>query len=1169
MHAFCLFPWSILSSICFTSGTSLILSQNLITKKLNPMRTPFIWLLLFFWAALNLQSQKPIDQLWAEATPQQLPSQEKRLITPQAYRSLQLNFEQMKSLLAHAPSRFGESPKKSDIIMPLPLPDGRTAHFRVYDAPVMHPDLAAKYPGIRSFVGQGVEDPTAIVRFDYTPEGFHAMVLSAEYGTVFIDPYAKGNTDFYMSYFKRDFVKKDGNFSCHVDEIAENLKKPTLLPQQKIAGDCQLRTYRLALACTGEYAQYHGGTVTGALAAMNTTMTRVNGIFERDAAITMQLVANNDQLIFLDPATDPYTNNDGGAMLSQNQTTCDNIIGSANYDIGHVFSTGGGGVAFLESPCSSNKAKGVTGQANPVGDPFDVDYVAHEMGHQYGGRHTQNNNCNRDAASSYEPGSASTIMGYAGICPPDIQSNSDDHFHINSIILMGNFVTGAGNSCPTVTTTGNNPPVANAGSDYTIPRSTPFKLEGSGSDPDGDALTYCWEQYDKEIASMPPQPTNTAGPAFRSLSPVNTPVRYVPNLDAVVNGSSPTWEVLSDVNRTYHFRLTVRDNFAGAGCTDDDEMIVTVDATTGPFVVTAPNTPVSWDAGTMQTVSWNVAGTNSGAVNTPNVDILLSLDGGYTYPIVLATAVPNDGSETITVPNMPTTTARIQVRGAGNIFYDISDTNFTIVASSGEPDFAISMPNPQNSVCPGVDATFVVQIDSIQGFTGDVQLSVNGLPASLSTSFSINPVTAPGISVLTVSGTDATAPGTYSFEVSGTASTGTHIANGTLVILSDSLSVPTLLSPANGAVGVNINPTLNWNSSGTQASYFVQVALDSLFTNIVESGTVMDTSYTAGPLMPDTTYYWRVFAQNECAETPFSEAFSFTTVAGPTLCLPPTNPTAVTSPNTATISWLPVPQALKYNIRYRIMGSTDPWKQKGTFANHITLVGLSANTTYEYQLRSRCPEGLTEWSALYSFTTTDGMDSPDCTPFVPIEPISTGVTSAVITWHPEPGAFLYRLKYRALGSDNWIRVTSADTMEVLNGLDTATTYELQTKTLCAFGWTPWSDSIYQFTTQSVFLLKQKPTGEMTFSQPSGKWDSGQEVILFPNPATDELTIRRMSVGTAKTTLSIRNLAGDLLYAAVLNGEETVIHLARWPAGMYILQLASEGQEPLIRRFVKK
>ncbi len=1138
------------------------------------MRAPFFSLVFFFLTGFSsLLAQKPNDALWMEVDARQLPLSEERRIIPDKYRSLELDFEGMKTLLAEAPPRFGESPKPSSVLMPIPLPNGETLHVEVYDAPVLHPDLAAKYPGIRSFVGQGVEDPAAIVRFDYTLKGFHAMVLSPVFGTIFIDPYAEGDTRYYISYYKRDFKKSD-DFTCHVEEWKQNLHQ-THPAEQKMAGDCQLRTYRLALACTGEYAQYHGGTVADALSAMNTSMTRVNGVFERDAAITMQLVPNNDQIVFLDPATDPYTNNDGGAMLSQNQTTCDNLIGSANYDIGHVFSTGGGGVAFLESPCNSaNKAKGVTGLANPVGDPFDIDYVAHEMGHQYGGRHTQNNDCNRDNQSSYEPGSASTIMGYAGVCSPDIQVHSDDYYHINSIILMGNFVTTAGNSCPMVTTTGNNPPTANAGSDYTIPRSTPFVLSGTGSDPDNDALTYCWEQYDKQVAPMPPQSTQTVGPAFRSLGPKNTPERYMPNLEAVIQGTSPTWEVLSEVNRSYHFRLTVRDNYAGAGCTADDEMVVTVDASAGPFVVTVPNTAVTWTAGTMETVSWNVAGTHTGAVNTPNVDILLSLDGGYTYPVVLASGVPNDGSETVVVPNMPTNTARVQVRGAGNIFYDISDEDFTIVGGS-EADFTISLLNPQMTVCQGVNASYLVALGVVGNFSDSVALSVNGLPAGTNASFSANPALPPDTLTLTVENPASVPPGTYPFEVVGSTPGTMHVVSGVLIVQAEAPAQVVLLSPPDGTLNMPLSPLLSWATENGATSYYLEVATDSVFTTLAESAMPADTFYVAGPLAPNTTYFWHVAAQNTCGEGDFSTVFSFTTqdTFPPTDCVPPINAMAQPTANTALISWPPVPGALKYNIRYRLMGSTDPWKQKGTFTAHITLVGLSANTAYEYQLRSRCADGLTDWSELFFFTTLGGMDSPDCQAFVPIEPVSTTMNSALISWQPIPNAFLYRLRYRPLGGGeaDWVRITTQDTAALLENLSPATTYEYQTKTLCAFGWTPWSAMVYQFTTLNGLLYSEHPDVHQgtAWALPFGKMKTVEDFTFFPNPATDRLVVQWPSSLSGQLSLSIRSLSGTLLYAGTFTEtREVEIDLSSWPAGVYVLEWYRAGQPPLMKRFIR-
>lgn len=638
-------------------------------------------IVLFLFLCSGLFAQNP----WTLTKEAHIPkSSAQRQIVPQRYVTFSLDFSQIQDLLADAPDRFSPDRDAEAVILSLPMPDGQVEEFYVYDSPVMHPDLAAKFPEIRTFLGRSISTPGALAYLDYTPAGFHGMILSPK-GSIFIDPYAKGDTEHYVVYHKRDH-HPDEDFSCQFD--AYN-KMPVDEPagEPEFAGDCQLRRYRLALACTGEYAQFHGGTVPLALAAMVTSLNRVNGLFERDASITMQLAAGNEDLVFLNGGTDPYSNNDGGAMLDENIATCNAIIGEANYDIGHVFSTGGGGVAFLNSPCSEIKAGGVTGLDTPVGDPFDVDYVAHEMGHQYGGRHTQNNNCNRDNQSSYEPGSASTIMGYAGICPPDIQPNSDDYFHGNSIILFGNFVTGAGNSCAEILPTDNTPPIAIAGDNYTIPGGTPFGLFGFATDNEDQLnLTYCWEQYDKEVGPQPPQPTNTVGPVFRSLDPTPFPFRTFPNPQAILNNLSPTWEVLPQVSRTLNFKLTVRDNFAGSGCTDDDDMVVSVNGLSGPFEVTFPNEPdLIFSADASVTVTWDVAGSDQAPVNAEFVDVYLIVDGDFLNPVAIANGIANDGSETFTVPNVPTTAGRIGIRGTGNIFFDISNFDFTIIGTGVMP----------------------------------------------------------------------------------------------------------------------------------------------------------------------------------------------------------------------------------------------------------------------------------------------------------------------------------------------------------------------------------------------------------------------------------------------------------------------------------------------------
>ncbi|MEZ4789769.1 MAG: M12 family metallo-peptidase [Flavobacteriales bacterium] len=781
-------------------------------------------------------------------------------------------------------------------VLTLPTPDGAMASFRVLEVPVMHPELQARYPMIRTYSGVGITDPSASVKIDFGPNGFHAMVTPGSRRSWFIDPVQVGDVDYYQVYDRRDLVRTQGQpvLSCGVDMVNDVPQAEARTQQWMDAmgtdrvGDCQLRTYRLALACTGEYANFHGSNTTNnnksfALAAMVTTMNRVNDMFERDATLTMVMVANTDLLIFLNGATDPYTNNDGGTMLGENQTQCDNLIGTANYDIGHVFSTGGGGVAYLSSPCNNNlKAGGVTGQSMPVGDGFDIDYVAHEMGHQYGANHTQNNACNRAASASVEVGSGITIMGYAGICAPDVAAHSIAMFGGYSMQEMAANVTGGtSSSCPTtISLVPEVAPTANAGVDRVIPRSTPFILTGSGSDANGgNVLTYSWEQMDPAVATMPPVATNTGGPAWEPLLPKSTPVRYMPDLSAVIANTTPTWQVLSSVARTYNFRLTVRDNVANGGCNGQDNMVVTVNGASGPFLVTQPNTAVSWAGLSTQTVTWDVANTTASPVSCANVDILLSTDGGLTYPTTIVTATPNDGTQTITVPNIATTTARIMVRANGNIFYDISNTNFTITVPS-TPDYTMTVTSNTASVCQPTAATYGIQIGQVLAYNSPVTLSTSGLPGAASVSFSTNPVTPAGTSTLTVSNTAGITPGSYPFTLNAASASGPKSLALTLVVGTQPAAV-TLAQPANGATGVAPGSALTWNASALATGYTVHIATNAGMSPLVETATgVVGTSYA--PTIADqgmTTYYWTVTADNDCGSSAASSVRSFTTSA--------------------------------------------------------------------------------------------------------------------------------------------------------------------------------------------------------------------------------------------------------------------------------------------------
>ena len=645
-------------------------------------------LLVFFFTSIL----KPQSVIWNDIQESQVQQIGDRLIIPASYRVLEFEINNLKNLLESAPEEFTIEASQNPSIVSLPMPDGRTEKFTFNFSPTMAPELQSQFPEIRTYTGQGIDDKAATLKMDLTPHGFHAMILSPN-GRVYIDPYDKGNTRDYISYYTKDFIKENASPECELFIEDGKLEELNYLKENFVLTPTgpQLRTYRLCVAATGEYTSFHGGTVPLGLAAVVTSVNRVNGVYEKEVAVRMVLIANNNLVIYTNAATDPYSNTNGSTMLGQNISNLSTVIGNSNFDIGHVFSTGGGGVAYLGVVCTSNKAGGVTGSGAPIGDPFDIDYVAHEMGHQFSGNHSFNGSTgscsggNRNASTAYEPGSGSTIMAYAGICSPqDLQSNSDAYFHsvnFDEIVLYTN--SGSGNSCPVTTATGNNAPIVTVPTGgFAIPKSTPFSLTGSATDPNSDAMTYCWEEYDLGPAGAPGSPSGDA-PIFRSWNPTTSQTRTFPRLSDLLNNTTVIGELLPSYARNLKFRLTVRDNRAGGGGVDRAQVNFTVDGNSGPFVVTSPNTNVSWTGNTSQTITWSVANTTASPVSCANVRILLSTNGGNTFATVILASTPNDGSEVITLPNLPTTQARIKVEAVGNIFFDISNVNFTIINDPG------------------------------------------------------------------------------------------------------------------------------------------------------------------------------------------------------------------------------------------------------------------------------------------------------------------------------------------------------------------------------------------------------------------------------------------------------------------------------------------------------
>ena len=604
----------------------------------------------------------------------------------------ELDLPAMKKMLGTSPKRDNFN-TTSNLIITLPNGEGKLENFKVYENSVMAPELAAKYPEIKSYMAVGIDNPNARAYFSYSPLGFKSMTLYPDQSAVFIEP-VSDDLITYSVYKKSDKKKAFQKFECNVIDEAVNMVQPNNnTTHLRGADDGKLRTFRLALSATGEFTAYFGGTKAATLAAMNNSMTRINGVFEKDFGVRLILIANNDALIYTNSTTDPYSDYANKSnWKTENQTILTSTIGEANYDIGHLLGAGtvNSGDAGARGSIGVDNSKGraytCANSTNNQGDTFDINYLAHEIGHQLGANHTFTHT-NEGTIAQLEPGSGSTIMGYAGVTIKDIQQYADAYFHSISIQQVTDIIKTK--TCATIILTGNAVPVANAGIDFTIPKGTPFMLNGTATDANStDALTYSWEQMDLGNATTTvPSSTATTGSLFRSYNPSTSSTRYFPNMNTILAGLSSTQgsriisETLPGVARTLNFRLTVRDNRIGGGANNSDDMIVTVDGVAGPFTVDSQNAAISYPAGTTQTINWTVAGTNANSVNCANVDILLSTDGGQTFSTVLLAGTPNDGSQNIVIPNIPGTTNRIMVKGSNHIFFDVNNSNFTITSS--------------------------------------------------------------------------------------------------------------------------------------------------------------------------------------------------------------------------------------------------------------------------------------------------------------------------------------------------------------------------------------------------------------------------------------------------------------------------------------------------------
>lgn len=779
-------------------------------------------------------------------------------------------------------------------IISLPNAAGQIEQFRITEASNFEPALQARFPEIRAFSGKGITDHDATLKLSISPQGVQAMVMRTEKGTEFIEPYSADHTVYAV--FKKQPRTLPWKCSTPEEKLSTSIAKQ--LPDVVARSTGDLKVLRLAQSVTAEYSNYFGATsasqVSLVLAAVNATLTRSNGVYEKDLALHLNLVAASTNVFYYNPSTDPYSpgsSGAGGAWNNELQNTLTSVIGEANYDVGHLFgaSGGGGNAGCIGCICVNNsKGRGFTSPADavPQGDNFDIDYVVHEIGHQLGANHTFSHS-NEGTGVNVEPGSGITIMGYAGITGQDVAPHSIDIFHAASIAQIQSNLSGK--TCPVTTSLSgtNATPVVNAGGNFTIPISTPFALTGSATDANaGDVLTYCWEQNDNSsttgsgsVASA----TKTSGPNWISFVPTTSPTRYFPKMATILAGNlvsgplpggdaSANTEALSSVSRTLNFRLTVRDNApysstapVTVGQTNFANAVITVTNTSGPFAVTSPNTAVSWAGNSSQNITWSVANTTTSPVSCANVKISISTDGGTTFSTLVA-STPNDGSEAVTIPNTATTTARIKVEAVGNIFFDISNTNFTITSGSscGAPS--------------GLNATAITTTSATIGWTAaggavsyDVDYKLN------SSSTWINAAT--GTTATTVGLTGLTAGSTYDYRIRTNCASGpsAYSADQFTTTSTGTCSTPTgLTSSAVTATGA----TVSWTAVSGALSYDVDYKTNSSGTWTNAATGITATSANLSGLTAGTLYDWRVRATCSSGNSSYAAAQFTTTSTG-------------------------------------------------------------------------------------------------------------------------------------------------------------------------------------------------------------------------------------------------------------------------------------------------
>lgn len=842
------------------------------------LRTPLLFTLLFFFSFASSQSYWKSQWMSDQANLNTLKKDEGRRWS--------VDIDLLNKALRHS--------GKTSIF--LPHPNGELISFDLKEEKVMAEGLADKYPNIIAFSGKATADNQLSIRLEVNSRQIFAVIKKGgEEWYVEPDP---NNASFIMSYDAQNRVIPEAtSVQCETEEKSiediiraeENaLSFGSSLRNAKVT----LKKYRFALSCTAEYAKAKGGTIESVLTSFVTSVNRINQILLREAAVQLELIEKNDSLIFFDAEKDPFPEpNNLPQLLNQNGAVINSIIGANNYDIGHIFTSGcsGGvvGIATLGNVCTSGKARGVTCHYSSNLLSITLNVFAHELGHQFSCSHSFNscagNQDNVAPSEGFEPGGGSTIMSYSSACGPDnYQFNVDDYFHGGSLDDFIPFVqTGSGAGCGVNIPTPNDVPVLTLPykNGFSIPMSTPFKLEASATDANNDKLTYNWEQMDSGPTTPLGEPRNNS-PLFRSFPAREESFRIFPQMPELLAGSASRVEILPNYARNLSFRVTVRDNNPQGGAVVWKDVQCKVTDQAGPFIVNTPDAKAV--AGGTLNVSWQVAGTNKLPVNCQFVHIKLSVDKGLTFPYTLALNTPNDGNALVTLPQVSTGNARILIEAADNIFFQVTEKEF-VIENPTAPLFTWKLePAGIPLHCLPNNAVFNITTNSALGFDSTLTLDVqSGLPADATFSFTKNPVK-PGDSVQLTLFFKGIRRDTLPLILTAKTSAGTvYLQEAFIQTLSTDFSGLKTTKPSNGKSGIILSTPFEWATLPNAESYDFQLSTSPRFgqDDLVSSsqglsaGTFTPTAFLAD----NQLFYWRVRANNACIVGEWSAISTFHT----------------------------------------------------------------------------------------------------------------------------------------------------------------------------------------------------------------------------------------------------------------------------------------------------